>query len=194
MALINLSDSRRIAMERIRTVIRQEIGTEITASIAATSLALECPAPTGVFVQSEVDFTTIARAHKVFVTIAPGESRRVEATASGGVDTYKMVTKIPFDVALAYQIRPQAPILVGGIPLEINELMLRRGEVYLSALINVIFKYACEGSAIHDLEFISDQPDLLQTDSGPVWGLAQLAFNVTQNVAVPARRPLPPTP
>jgi len=107
------------------------------------------------------------------------------------VNTYKAVTKIVFDVALAFQIRPQAPVLVGGVPLEINELMLRRAEVYLCALINTIFKYACEGDAIHDLEFISDQPDILQTDSGPVWGLAQFTFSVTQNVAVPARRPLP---
>jgi hypothetical protein len=191
MAQISIAESRRLALERVRTVLAAQLGAEITASVAATSLALECPAPTGLFLQQTIDYTATARAHSCFVVIAPDAPRRIVQAASGGPSTYKATSELDVAIALAYQYRPQAPVSVGGVPLQADELMLRRGEVYLSALLNCLHKYLCDQVAVHDLTPISDVADVIAEDGFPAWGVAQLTLTLTQLLAIPQRRPLP---
>lgn len=191
MAQINISESRRLALERVRTVLLAQLSTEVAASRAATSLALECPAPSAVFLQQTIDYTAVARAHSCFVVVAPDAPRRIVQAASGGPSTYKATSELDVAIALAYQYRPQAPVSVGGVPLQPDEVMLRRGEVYLSALLNTLHKYACDQVSIHDLTPISDVADIIAEDGFPTWGVAQLTLTLTQILAIPQRRPLP---
>lgn len=191
MAQIDLAESRRLALERVRTVIRAQLAAEISASVTASGITLECPAPTGVFLQQTIDYTAIARAHSCFVVIAPDAPRRIVQTASGGPSTYKVTSELDVAVALAFQFRPQAPVSVGGVVLQADELMLRRGEVYLSALLNALHKYTCDAVSVHDIQPISDVADIIAENGFPAWGVAQLTLTLTQILAVPQRRPLP---
>lgn len=192
MALIQLSEARRLATERLRTIFDAALPAEIIASAAVDGRGIECPAPTAVFLQLEIDYSTIARDHSVFMVVAPDGPRRRVQDHTGGTESHKSVTEQEVAVALVYSYRPQTLATTpGGRPMTPDEVMLRRADIYMSAIINTIQKYACEPSSIHDIVFINDIPSLVTNDQFPIKGIAQVNYTITQHCGIPNRRPLP---
>lgn len=192
MALIQLSDARRIATERLRKIFTDALPAEILASVADDGRGIECPAPTAVFLQLDIDYSTIARDHAVFMVVAPDGARRRVQDHTGGADAHKSVTEQEIAVALVFSYRPQTIATTpAGRPMTPDELMLRRADIYMSAIINTIQKYACEPSSIHDVVFINDIPSLVTNDQFPIKGIAQVNYTITQHCTIYNRRPLP---
>lgn len=195
-----IGGARQRAMERFRLVLREQYAVELAASIADYKPALPgtfiCPAPTSdaIFISRTTDPGEAVRNHGVVITMAPGSSRRPRERYTGGPASFKILTELEVDVALAYDTEMQDVPVIDGVPLEEDELMHLRGELYSAALINVLHKYACVAEIIHDIELVDDySPEILEDKQG-VWGLVLVTFRLTQFVEVPSRRRLPVTP
>jgi hypothetical protein len=192
-----IGGARQRAMERLRLVLREQYAVELAASIAAYEPALPstfiCPPPEAdaIFISRTTDPGEAVRNHGVIITMAPGSSRRPRERYTGGPASFKILTELEVDVALAYDTDMQDVPIVGGVPLEEDELMHLRGELYSAALINALHKYACAGEIIHDIELVDDYPPEVLEDKQGVWGLVMITFRLTQFVLVPSRRRLP---
>lgn len=192
MALIQLSDARRLATERLRKIFTDALAGEIIASVADDGRGIQCPPPTAVFLQLEIDYSTIARDHAVFMVVAPDGARRRVQDHTGGNGQHKSVTEQEIACALVFSYRPQQIATTpAGRPMTPDELMLRRADIYMAAIINTMQKYACEPSSIHDLVFINDIPSLVTNDQFPIKGIAQVNYTITQHCKIYDRRPLP---
>lgn len=192
MALIQLSEARRLATERLRKILTDALPAEIIASAAVDGRGIECPAPTAIFLQLDIDYSTIARDHAVFVVVAPDGPRRRVQDHTGGAESHKSVTEQEIAAALVFSYRPQTIATIpAGRVMTPDEVMLRRADIYMSALINTIQKYACDPESIHDVVFINDIPSLVSNDQFPIKGIAQVSYTITQHCAIPNRRPLP---
>ena len=197
MSSLPIGGARQAAMERLRLVLRSQIATELTGAIAAHNPALVaglvCPPPAedAIYISRTVDPAEAVRNHGVAITMAPASARRIVQAYSCGPTEQRVHTTQEVDVALVFEAAMQEDIEVAGVPIEQDELMHLRAELYAAALINCVHKYACDADTIHNVELLDDYPPEILDDKRGVWGLCMITLRLTQIVTVPQRRALP---
>lgn len=195
--MIALAQARRAAINRIITVLREQFATELAAlNTTMTGGALKVPAPDDTaFYTDHPDITEYQLTNDaVAVHVWTGGPREIVEQTTHGLLEYKVLGYIPVEVVVLYRLNLQEPYTEGGRALNQAQIMQLRGEIYSGAIINTLYKYACErtaNAAISDIQIQLDEATPLYIDELPVLGLAGLSFKITQNTSAPLTRPLP---
>ena len=199
MAKVNIGQARRLAVRRVQTCLRAQLSTEITAAIAAsdnTTLYNPAPLDQAIYANDPRQVEEVVRNHDVVCFVWPNGPRRIVTSASGGMNTYKAISKQEVSVVLLFKfaLQPNEQTDAQSITLTQEVEMRLRAELYTEAIINTVLKYACQDSEVHDVVLTADDADAfpIYADEAPILlGLSQATFELTQNLTVPARRPLP---
>lgn len=192
MAHIDISTARRLAIDRVITVLRGQYATEL-AAIKDTGLLLPAPADTDYYTTSPDDPETDNLLHNsdVAVIVWQAGARQLGDIFTGGATTRAQTGLIELDILVLFRSGFHEPLTTNGHALSEYEYMQLRAERYAGALITTLYKYAVEADSVHDIELVSDEAQPIHLQDRPVIGVATTRWRVTQKLAVPQKRPLP---
>lgn len=191
MAGINIETARQKAKERIVSALRQFYAAELTSIKDPSTLPL--PAP------DDKAYYTIARSpdelaimHDVAVVIrVDGNRSLTDPSRSSGMDRFAQQGLTDFRIDVVFRMRLPDPAVVipdavaGSRTLELDEVMERRAEQYLGALIGLVYKKFCDPDSIHKAWVVADLPSLLYDGEEPVLGIATAIVRVEQKLLIP---------
>ncbi|NRA56926.1 MAG: hypothetical protein HRU13_02235 [Phycisphaerales bacterium] len=190
MSLVPVGQARRIAKERLRSVIRANLQAEIDAAAQASSLTptpeLAGPRPSAVYITDPDQPDKLPRNDDVFVYIYEDGPRTIERSNSGGPLFFKGQTTQDMLIALVhrYQLGPEYRDPDDVVP-EADVQLRHMLDLYNAALINCVMRYAKSSDTIHEIELVTDEPIPIYDENLPAFGVVRLTIRITQMVSIP---------
>jgi len=195
---IDIGRARRLAIDRIRTVLRHDMfATQVQADATFFGIQKQpAPLPRHVFATDPDPRVVedVQRNTGVALYVWPESPRTVRRRKSAGVTRHTADSVMQVGVVCIYrqamQVPPDDP---DGLPLDADELMRLRGEAYAASIVEIVTTYAADsaGEAIHELTFERDDATPIYVGERALFGVAQATFTVRQEVSIPNRLALP---
>lgn len=190
MSLVSLGKSRRLAKEHLRDVFRDYFSTFITAAKAGSSLT---PAPKMLVPSEESVYLTdmdqpdaLPRNEHSFVYIFEDGPRTIDRTNSGGNSSIKKQTEQDFKILVVFRYSLEDGLVdPDGVTPQPDEIMIHKCDLYLEAVVDMLYTHGRSPGAIHDIELIDDQQFPLYEDGFPILGVCAMTWRVTQMASVP---------
>lgn len=190
MSLVRYGAARRIAIERIVSVMRANFGAQISAATARLDLSplptVDTPTDRAYFMVDPEQLTVLPKVFRAWVFVFPDGPRVPVSTSTGSGNILKMQTTIDINVLVAFRYIPdQSPLDSDNVVIEQDELMRYRAEVYVDAMTETIARYAKSPSTIHALEPANDTTYPIYLDKFPTIGVARTTWRLTQMCVLP---------
>ena len=204
MARIPIARARRYALDRIVRVMREQYADRLAIEADAHGLVgVSAPEPEHIFRIAPANSETIIANADAWVSVYPSSgmapaSQRGSAGAAGycldvGMDvTLLLVFREPIMELPASVARPDGVDPDALEALDLNaELLALLTDVYTGALVHTVLEYSQGAQAIHDIELVRDEAQVLTNEAGDLFGAASVVVRVTQRTTVPNKKPLP---
>ena len=195
---IPIGQARRIAIDRIRTVLRDDVFAARIATDAAFFGLEKQPAPKKRHIfATDPDprvIEDVQRNTGVAIYVWPESPRTVRRRKSAGVSRFTADSIMQVGVVCIYrQSLQRAPVDPDGFALDADEIMRLRGESYVASIVEILTTYAADsaGAAIHEILFERDDASPIYVGERALFGVAQATFTVRQEISIPNRLALP---
>ena len=197
--LPDIGDARRLAVQRIIDVLRYKLEGEVSAAVSRLDVTPPPPMPVpercAYFATDPDHVESQPIPHHVWAYVVPAATRTILRNNSEGMGAYKAQTEQDFDIELyfRYALGQEQCTTQGGNAIAPAVIMRQRAEAYLSGIIQAIYKYACNSSAIHDIVLVNDIASPIYNEQREaILGVAWCTFRVTQFVMTPTKQPFTP--
>lgn len=190
MAMPPIGRARRVAKQRFRAILLDELAAEITAAVAADDwdTVPAMPEPTRVFLCPPEEPDAAPRNSYVFAYVYEDGPRITEATTAEGNESARAQTVQDIRVVIAFTATMKACANERGETPPPDEEMRHRADLYCEAVAEAILKHgACCDEVIASVDLIEDLDATVYLEDMPVIGACSLLFRVTQFVAIPNR-------
>jgi hypothetical protein len=199
MGRVPYAQSTRVAVERVITVLRAELDTEIASALSGrpySDLPMPAPRDEAIYHTEPLNLEEHVRNQGVAVFVYPDGPKRLVTQQSSGLNEYKATTEIDIVTILLFQyvLAQETTNLTDdeGVELTMEVEMAKRAELYTEALINCVCKYGCNTGEVHNITPLRDDSLTIYAEERVnLMGLAFASFTLQQLTNVPGRRPLP---
>jgi len=184
--------ARRLAKSHLKDIFNTYFNTEVAAALAGDSWGASpsLPGLAGVEAIKRV-FPDAEEAvplnFGVYLYIVEDGPRTVTRTNSESVSIHKVTTYQDFSIVVLFEEHVAAvkeEDEFGATP-DTDEVMVHRGDLYIEAISNVMFKHGIKQGFISDIEPVDDLPVTYPTDKFPILGSAAMRWRIHQITQAP---------